>query len=222
MSWGAVIVGGAALATTAISADASRKASNKVARAAKSDLDLQEKMWSASREDLAPFRDIELEANRRLLDEIKAGPGRYEESDAYKFQLGQGLDAIGRSAIAGGVSRNADTMKFASGLASQDYGNWYNRWLSSLSPLGVLAGKTATLGTVGANQGLASGAGRAYGNMGSAGAAGDINTANSYTSGINNALNNYMAYSQLSPLQAGRVSDDIAKTDVSQYTKLNY
>lgn len=66
------------------------------------------------------------EGNTRATSAFQAGPG-------YHFTLDQGLDALNRRRATGGMlnSGNADidALKFGTGLANQEYGNW----LSNLS-----------------------------------------------------------------------------------------
>ncbi len=76
----------------------------------------------------------------------------FETSEAYKFNLGQGVNALDRSAVAGGRSRNADTMKYAQGMASNEYGNYMNRIQNLASVNTGYANSLATGGTNYANQ----------------------------------------------------------------------
>ena len=131
MSWVAVAVVGAGVVTTAINADASRKASNQQADAAKAAGDTELYMYEQSRSDLEPFRQLELEgakigteAMNQLRDKVEKGPGDFKSSEGYNWTLDQGINALDKSAVAGGRSRNADTMKYAQGLASTEYDNF--------------------------------------------------------------------------------------------------
>lgn len=67
------------------------------------------------------------------VDAAKAARSAYTASPGYSFNMDQGLQALDRThAVAGTLASggaDTDAMKFASGLASQDYGNW----LSNLS-----------------------------------------------------------------------------------------
>jgi len=94
-----------------------------------------------------------------------AAKSAYTTSPGYTFNMDQGLQALDRTRAVNGTlaSGNADTdaMKFASGLASQDY----NNWLSNLSSLDTKrdAATTAQAGTYGAlgSAGLQTGATKA-------------------------------------------------------------
>lgn len=85
-------------------------------------------------------------------DAATAARSAYTTSPGYTFNLDQGLQALDRTRAVNGTlaSGNADTdaMKFASGLASQDY----NNWLSNLSGLDTkrYGATTAQAGTYGA------------------------------------------------------------------------
>jgi len=83
-----------------------------------------------------------------------AARNSYQTSPGYSFNMDQGLQALDRTRAVNGTlaSGNADTdaMKFASGLASQDY----NNWLSNLSNLdtkryGATTGQAGTYGALG-------------------------------------------------------------------------
>ena len=83
-----------------------------------------------------------------------AARAAYQTAPGYTFNMDQGLQALNRTRAVNGTlaSGNADTdaMKFASGLASQDY----NNWLSNLSGLdtkryGATTGQAGTFGALG-------------------------------------------------------------------------
>lgn len=83
-----------------------------------------------------------------------AARAAYQTAPGYTFNMDQGLQALNRNRAVNGTlaSGNADTdaMKFASGLASQDY----NTWLNNLSGLdtkryGATTGQAGTFGALG-------------------------------------------------------------------------
>ena len=206
MSWIAVAVVGTGLATTAINADASRKSANQQADAAKAATDKTDEQYWQTRADLEPFRKIELEgakigidSMKKLQGQVDKGPGQFKESDSYKWTLGQGIKALDKSAVSRGVSRNADTINYAEGLASGEIDNFLRRYRESLTPLQSLSrvqtGSNAQ--QAGANQAYAGQVGQTIQNAGDASATGTINTANSITGGVNSALNNYMMWKYL-------------------------
>lgn len=107
-------------------------------------------------------------------DAATAARSSYSTTPGYTFNLDQGLQALNRTRAVNGTlaSGNADTdaMKFASGLASQDY----NSWLSNLSGLDTkrYGATTAQAGTYGALGSAAMQTGAAKANLASSTAAG--------------------------------------------------
>src|SRR5215472_10831801 len=75
-------------------------------------------------------------------DAATAAFANYRTSPGYQWQLGQGLQAIDRGAASSGILNSGATLKaeqtFGSGLADQDFSNYYNR-LFDLSKLGETA-----------------------------------------------------------------------------------
>jgi len=137
---------GASMNATDAQTEAARNASNTQMQSAREANALQKYMYDTTRADTQPFRDIELQganiginAMDQLYDKAMAGPGDFKASDAYKWNLSQGINALDKSAVAGGRSRNADTMRFASGLASNEQDNFLRRYYDSLNPLQSLA-----------------------------------------------------------------------------------
>lgn len=96
-------------------------------------------------------------------DAADAARTTYQTSPGYTFNMDQGLQALQRTRAVNGTlaSGNADTdaMKFAQGLASQDFGNWLQN-LSGLdtkrfSATGAQAGTYGQLGAAGLTTGAA-------------------------------------------------------------------
>ncbi len=124
---------------------------------------------------------------QRATDNFK-NSGQY---GAYGFALDQGLQGLNRThAAAGNLSSgnaDADTLKFATGLAGQQYGNY----LQGLSPYLNLQGQGAlasTSGQAGAAQGLGTGLNASY--MGQGGAA-NTNLTGQGASDAAATMNNY-------------------------------
>lgn len=207
MSWSAVAIIGASLLSSLMSSKNSDKATEAQTNASRSDLALRKYMYEQNRSDLAPFRenelaasDINLDALKLLFDKTQAGPGDFKADPGYQFALDQGIGSLAKKESSSGRSLNADTIKFATGMADQGYTNFINRYLAKLSPLQSMAKVPtgATAQTVNAGQNYAMGGGNAMQAMGDARATGHINQANIWSNGINNALNNYFAYSKYS------------------------
>lgn len=89
----------------------------------------------------------------------------FQTSPGYQFAMDQGLNAIDRRAASRGMlgsgNTNIDTLKFATGLGNQEWGNYLNR-LQGLSGQGFnAAGATGNL-----YQGLGTGLNNSYANQG--------------------------------------------------------
>lgn len=125
------------------------------------------------------------------------------ESPDYQFNLAEGQKAIDRSLAARGRSLSGagvkEGIRYASGMASNEFGNFYNR-LASIAGIGQAAtNSTATAGMNAANQ---TGAAMMYG--GNARASAYLNqgqAAANMAAGINNAtqggISNYLLYQYL-------------------------
>lgn len=106
----------------------------------------------------------------------------------YQFQLGQGMQAIDRSAAARGSLMSGATIKaaqrYGTGLASQEFGNYANR-LASLIGLGQTAATTA------GGYGMQTGAnvGQNYANIGAARGSGYANQGNIWGNTFSNVAN---------------------------------
>lgn len=148
MSWIAVaatVVGGV------MQNRAGRKGADAAADAQYASIEEQRRQYDQTREDMAPW----LAAGRDGLGQLQqllANPDSIQDSAAYQWRLGQGTQALDRSAAArGGLfngGHSADLVRFGQGEASQEYGNQFNR-LAALSGVGQT---TATqLGQFGAN-----------------------------------------------------------------------
>lgn len=113
--------------------------------------------------------------------------GGYEMSDGYKFQLGQGQQAIDSSAASSGGLFSGSTLKaqqkYGQGIAAQGYDNFLNRLTS-----GAAGGQAAAANQANAGANYASGAGQAYANIGNAQAAGAIGVGNSLQNGLQNGI----------------------------------
>lgn len=125
----------------------------------------------------------------------------YQQDPGYQFRLDQGQQALERSAAARGglLSGGAlkDTTAYAQGMASQEYGNAYNRFnndqstiwnrLSGLAGVGQQANNT--IAQVGSN--TASQIGQNTIGAGNAIAAGQVGSANAISNGISQGISGY-------------------------------
>lgn len=123
----------------------------------------------------------------------------YQEDPGYQFRVKQGEAAINRNALARGRYNSGSVLRaltdFNSGLASQEYGNAFNRFrsqqgdrfnrLASVAGIGQTATQQVNSDRSALGNALASNAIGA----GNAAAAGRIGTANAITGGIGQGIN---------------------------------
>jgi hypothetical protein len=139
---------------------------------------------------------------------------QFQTSPGYQFRLGQGLQAIDRSAASRGRLMSGATLKaaqgFGQGLATDEFGNFINRLQTlagvgqSATNTGVSAGQTAAgnIGTAAIAGGSAIGQGiLGTGQARASGYVGGANAISGGLSGVGSALqggaNNYLLYSLL-------------------------
>lgn len=185
----AAAIAGAAV----VGAGASIYGSSKAAKAAKKGQDQavaeQRRQYDQDRADWAPWRAAGESALARLTNEMKAGATTaYTKSPSYDFRLSEGIKAAERSAAARGRLGSGATMKavqrYGEGLASADYGDWWNR---NAGLAGV--GQQATAATSQSGQNAASNISNAY-------QVGADARGSSYLTGarsVNNAMSNVLA-----------------------------
>lgn len=194
MTWGAVAVAGATIVGGVMANNAANKATNAQERSAQMAIDQSNQNYQRTAGNLNPYIDA---GSSALAGLQKLNSGNYSSFNAspdYQFSLNQGLQGLDRSAAARGSlysgGQNADILKYAQGLASQNYGNYYSR-LSDLSKLGSDA--ATNLGSIGT--GNAAHIGDYLTNSGNAAASGALNSAtinSSALSGLASAFGNYM------------------------------
>lgn len=213
----AMIGAGGALVGGLIASSGARSAAGTQAASADRAAQLQKEMFDRQMAGQEPFRQAGLTSQNRLLellglggDPNAAGYGKYsrdfsmsdfQEDPGYQFRLSQGTKALERSAAARGGLLSGNTggalQNYGQNLASQEYGNAFNRYQTNranqLQPLGSLlaSGQSAA-----ANQGSAAGqygvnAGNAYMAAGNAIGAGQLGSANSLASGIQTGVSSY-------------------------------
>lgn len=135
-------------------------------------MDQQQRMYDQQRSDQAPWLASGQGALGRLND-LLADPSSISSSPAYQFRMQQGQQALERSAAARGGLSGGGFMKsldrYSQGLASDEYGNQWNR-LSGLAQMGQ--GSAQNLGALGSN--FANSMSNLYGAQGNAQAAGTM------------------------------------------------
>jgi hypothetical protein len=117
------------------------KQSDAVAKAQQAAIAEQRAAREQVRGDLAPWRTTGENALLNVgnlsgvngADAAQQAMGGFTSSPGYQFQLHEGLNAIDAGASARGMLASGQTqkaeMQYAQGLASQDFGNYYNRLL---------------------------------------------------------------------------------------------
>ena len=153
------------------------------------------------RKDTKKYRKAGEEGLRILRRAARGNMNAFYESPDYQFNLEQGQKALDRSMVArtGGLGGRAvkEGIRFASGLASSQYADWWNR-IAAQAGIGQTAvGQSGTAGMQAANQ-IGSSlmqAGQVRGNAAVTGAAGT-------TAAIQGGIQNYMLYDYLQPQAA--------------------
>lgn len=137
------------------------------------------------------------------------GMADYQADPGYQFRLEQGAKALERAGAAKGMTLSGAQMKgltdFNSGMASQEYGNAYNRFMQNrttrFGELSNLAGlgqsSVGQTGQLGANAATNMG-GNITGAANMSGAAG-LAGANAWTGALNSLGNNWMQYQSQQP-----------------------
>lgn len=208
----------ASLIGGAVSANAAEDAAEQQQQSARDALALQERMFNKTVELNEPFRQVGVKSINRLgdLTGVSGNTGAegygdltrkfdmqtdYLEDPGYQFRLSEGNKALTRQLTAGGQLYSGralkDTTAYNSGMASQEFGNAYDRWrtqqgdtfnrLSALSGTGQVA--TGAVSNAGANYGNA-GASLITG-AGNAKAAGTVGQANAWGNALNQGLSMY-------------------------------
>jgi hypothetical protein len=228
----AAIVGGAYLGS-----QASKKAGETQAGAAREASALSNEQYQQTREDQAPYR----EAGYRALGTLertagnvpgafKFGAGDYQADPGYAFRLSEGQKALDRTAAARGGLISGSALKaatrFGQDMGSQEYQNAYNRALTGYNT-GVASenqlynrqaglagiGQTATnlVGQAGAAN--AATMGNYLTGGAAASAAGQVGQANAFNQGLSTYLNYNQGNNLMNALNANRYG-----TNYGQFT----
>lgn len=190
MTWFAVggaavtLIGGAYAADQ--QAEAGERGANAQQAAANAATAEQRRQFDLSRQDQLPYLQAGHDALRRQQEALAGNFGEFRDSPDYAFTREQSLEALQRGAAARGGfmggGADADRLQLASGLASQQFGNYWNR-------LAGLAGQGQTtagnLGGLGAN--MANNIGGNLMDAGNARASSYANTANAWSNFGNQA-----------------------------------
>jgi hypothetical protein len=208
---------GANLAGGLIGAAGARQAASTSADASTNALNLQRDIYGQQTALNAPYREAGLTAQNKMLSLLGLGgdtnaPGYgqyakdfsmadYQADPGYAFRLSEGMKQLAGGARAQGGAVSGRTMmgaqKYAQGLASEEYGNAFNRYQTNranqLNPLGSImsAGQSAAnqqsaaAGTYGAN------AATTMGNAANVAGSAQLGAANTLAGGLGTAASAY-------------------------------
>lgn len=196
---GATAIGGLAQASAA------RSAARSQTRAARNQIQLQERIYNENVGRFAPYEETGRNAlaayNYEMgLGDQPEGYQGYQITPDYQFRMSEGLRGVEAGAAARGGLYSGAAMQAlqerADGIASQGHGNYLNR-LAGLAASGQnAAGQGAAAG-----QNFANGASNAYANIGNAQAAGAVGQANAFSGMLNNAVGIYQYQNMLNSLR---------------------
>ncbi len=181
MSWVATAIIGGSI----IGAVASDRASGAQQQGVDQSISEQRRQFDLNRQDLAPFRQGGVDALGRL-DQLNQGDfSGFFTSPGFEFVREEGLRGIENrfSASGGALSGNAlrRLTEFNSGLASQEFGNFFNR---NLAQAGL--GQTATQAGVQAGTGISGNISNALVQGGNARASGVLGVNQAIQGGLSN------------------------------------
>lgn len=144
---GAVIGGVASVAGGVIGAKGAKKAAKAQVAGQQAAIEEQRRQFDVTRQDFQPYQQAGAAALNKLAD-----PAAFTASPGYGFARDQALDAVKTQQNALGRLASGNTLAAledrATGLASQEFGNWFNQQ-SGLAGMGLSA--TGNLGSLGAN-----------------------------------------------------------------------
>lgn len=215
----AAIIGGVgaigSIGSAVIGSNAAQSAAQTQADAAKQAQQTQLQMFNTAQASEAPYNTVGQGAVHTLaglygINGSGAGTGtptaqslsQFTASPDYGFALDQGTQAMQRAAAAGGTLISGGQLKagqeFGQGLASQQYGNYYNRLLS-LSQLGQSAAAGISNSAINAGGQI----GNSIQAGGQALASGTVGSANAISGGLTGATGGIASAALLSKLGGG-------------------
>lgn len=180
---------GGSLLSGLFGSSSSRRAARAQEQATQASIAEQRRQFDLTRQDAAPW----MQAGTNALAQLQDPARNFMASPGFEFMRNEGMRGIERSAAARGGAASGNALRalaqFNTGLAQQDFGNWWNR-TAGLAGIGQAAQQqTAALG---AN--MAGNVGNALMAGGEARASGIMGQANSLSNAVNSGLNNYMLY----------------------------
>ena len=199
----AAIVGGvASVVGGAIASRGAKSAANAQANASRDAMAVQERIYQQQREDAEPWRQAGMGALGRLNSASTGDMSNFFASPDYNFRRNEGQRDIGNSFAARGGAASGNALRalaeFNSSMASNEYGNWWNRQ-AGLAGVGQQA--NTQIGHAGQN--YANQSGNALMQAGDARASGVAGSANAWGGALSNAVNTwaYFRKPQIDELQ---------------------
>ena len=200
---GTVIGAGVGLYSANKQAGAARDAAGMQAQSAADANQLQREMYDQSRNDQTPWRNAGSNALTKIQEQLNGAEwskpfdaSMMQADPGYQFRLDQGQKALNRQLSAGGKYFSGGALKdmqgYTQGMASQEFGNAFNRFQTDrqnrMNPLMSMAGLGQSSASQMGQQGMQTGAlmGNNLMSGASASAAGVMGAANAQTSGLNN------------------------------------
>ena len=148
---GPLIGAGAGILGAVIGSRGATRAADTAAQSAQAGINEQRRQYDLSRADLAPYRV----AGTSALNTLSANFGdSFRTSPGYNFVRSEGQRDLGNSWAARGGAFSGNALRgldqFNTGLASQEYNNWWNRGAGlagvgqNATNMGVQAGQQST------------------------------------------------------------------------------
>lgn len=163
MSWGYVAVAGATLVSGYLGSKGSKDAAKSGQGAQMAAIEEQRRQYDQSRQDMLPWLDAGRGALDRMNQAMAGDYSNFYNSPDYQFAYDQGMKAVQRGQPGNfwGGGQSADLARFGQGLATQNYGNWWNRNAGLAN-----VGQTASQSLGGLGQNYANAYSTAMGNIG--------------------------------------------------------
>jgi len=233
----AVAIAGAGVLGAGASIYSSSKAADAQREGIDASTAAQQKAFDKQVELQEPFRQGGITSQNRLMTLLGLSPGAdsgltvnpndpnfgkyakdfgmadYQADPGYAFRLSEGMKGLQNSAAAKGLLSSGSTLKgitdYSQGMASQEYGNAYNRYQTNranqLNPLQSLmgSGQTAANTLTGAAGSLGQGLAQGAAAMGNANASAYMNTGNALTNALNTGTGAYMNYNMMNRMFPG-------------------
>lgn len=181
--WGLAIAAGATLVAADMQGDTARDAANASRDAGNAGIAEQRAAREQFQNNINPYLETGGQFNSVLARLAAGDQSAFKESPGYQFRFDQGMQGLDRNAAAQGNYRSggtdADRLRFAQGLASDEYNTFFNQNMQ-----GAQLGANAAVGAGNMGQASANSISSLYGQMGNASANGIIGAANANSNAI--------------------------------------